>query len=281
VLAGVLADVDPEYLHDLRTSVRGIRSLLRLAGAGLVPEEQFARFAADFAWLGRLSAPLRDLDVSLRELAGGAGTDLSGLGDDLEPVRRHLARQRRRSLDAVRSGLRSPRGTALSGEWRAALDKLAAPQAVVAASTRTIAVAQAATAYRRIVKIAAPVSGSTEPDQLHRLRRRCKQMRYLMDAYASVYAVQAQRQVVSALKGLQDCLGEIQDVDVQRRQLADLAETMRRRDADVDTLLAIGALRDRLLRRDAAARRILERRLERFCSATTRARVAALGSADG
>jgi hypothetical protein len=56
---------------------------------------------------------------------------------------------------------------------------------------------------------------------------------------------------------------------------------MRRRDADVDTLLAIGALRDRLLRRDAAARRILERRLERFCSATTRARVAALGSADG
>jgi hypothetical protein len=67
---------------------------------------------------------------------------------------------------------------------------------------------------------------------------------------------------------------------VQRRQLVDLAEAIRRRDADVDALLAIGALRDRLLRRDAAARRILERRLEQFCSAPTRERVAALGSAD-
>jgi CHAD domain-containing protein len=278
VRPGVLADVDIEYLHEMRTSIRATRSLLRL-GAGLLPDESAARFAEEFAWLGRLTAPLRDLDVYLLELAGDGDTDLTGL-EDLEPLRRLLAGQRRRALSALRTGLESPRGVALSEQWHVALDYIGAP-GMPGPTTRAAAAELAQGAYRRIVKSARPVTDQTHPEELHRLRRRCKRMRYLLDGYASVYPREPHRKVLSALKSLQDCLGDIQDVDVQRRHLTELAAVMGRRGAAPDTLLAMGALRDRTLQRDLAARDVMARRLARFCGSKTRRRVADLGSADG
>jgi CHAD domain-containing protein len=103
-------------------------------------------------------------------------------------------------------------------------------------------------------------------------------MRYLLDSYGSVYAPGPRKDVLRALKSLQDCLGDIQDVDVQRAELSEIAGAMSRRGASTDAVLAVGALRDRTLRRDTAAREVLARRLERFCSAATRAQVRALGS---
>ncbi len=270
---GVLTDVDIEYLHELRTAVRATRSMLSLAG-GLLPRTEVERSAAEFAWLGRLTAPVRDLDVHLLELADGATADLSGLAD-LEPLRRHLLTRRRSALNALRVGLTSERGASLSGDWRRSLDLVAATQHP-APTTHDSAATQARAAYRRIVKAAAPVTPDTPADDLHRLRRRCKRMRYLLDGYESVYRPGPHREVLSALKKLQDCLGEIQDSDVQSRQLKEIAAVLTRRDVSVDTVLAMGALRERAMRRDAAARHDLAGRLQRFCAPSTLDAVRAL-----
>jgi CHAD domain-containing protein len=275
VRPGVLADVDTEFLHELRTSVRATRSLLRV-GAELMPDAEVTRFAGEFAWLGQLTAPLRDLDVALLELDGFGSTDLDGL-DDLDPLRRHLRGQRRRALAAVRAGLESPRGRALSGDWRATLDAVARRD-LPGPSTRAAAAVQARVAYRRIVKAAAGVTDHTHPDDLHRLRARCKHARYLLDGYAPVFEPGPHREVLGTLRGLQNCLGDIQDVFVQRARLAELAGVMTRR-GEAGTVLAIGALRDRARRRDAAARRTLAKRLGRVRSPATRALVAQLGGA--
>ena len=281
VRPGVLADLDPEFLHDLRTSVRGTRSLLRVS-RDIVPEAQVDRFAGEFAWLGRLTAPLRDLDVTLQELAGAGAVDLRGL-PNLDAVQRRLATQRRRALTSLRTAMQSPRGEELSTQWRAALTTLSAPDvtgATTSATTSAAAAAQARASYQHIVKAAASITDQTHPDELHRLRRRCKRMRYLLDAYASVYPAKPQRQVSSALKALQVCLGDIQDVHVQRRQLSDIAVALDQRGADTATLLAIGALLDRMHQRETAARLTLARRLARFCAPVTKARVRALGPVD-
>jgi len=123
------------------------------------------------------------------------------------------------------------------------------------------------------------VTDQTHPDELHGLRRRCKRMRYLLDGYASIYPRAPHRDVLAALKQLQDCLGDIQDVDVQRRSLAELASTLHRRGASAETILAIGAMRERILQRDAAARRTMDRRLARFCGPATRDHVVQLQAA--
>jgi CHAD domain-containing protein len=275
VRPGVLADIDIEYLHEMRASIRATRSLLRL-GAGLLPEGRTAHFAEEFRWLGRLTAPVRDLDVYLLDLAGQGDTDLTGL-TDLEPLRRLVAGQRRRALAALRAGLESARGQALSASWHAALDDIAARD-VPGPTARSAAAQFAHSAYRRIVKAARPVTDQTEPDHLHRLRRRCKRMRYLLEGYASVYEREPHREVLSALKSLQDCLGEIQDRDVQRRHIGELATALSRRSLAPETLLSMGALRDRTLHRDVETRRTMTRRLARFSGSKTRKQVAALAS---
>ncbi len=81
---GVLDDLDPEYLHDLRTAGRATRSILSLGGDALSGAGASERFAADFGWLGQLTTPLRDIDVYLNELAGRGAVQVSGL-DELEP----------------------------------------------------------------------------------------------------------------------------------------------------------------------------------------------------
>jgi CHAD domain-containing protein len=270
---GVLEDIDPEFLHELRTAVRATRSMLTLCGS-LIPNGHAERFAAEFAWLGAITTPVRDLDVNLLQLAGEDDLDLSGL-HDLDPLRQHLLRRRRIALRALRDEMRGPRGSRLVADWRAVLGRLVTAE-VPGPSTVSVAGAQARLAYRRIVKAAAPVTATTHADHLHSLRRRCKRMRYLLDGFASVYEPQAQRDVVSALKKLQDCLGDIQDSDVQRRQLATTAGRMVARAAPVDTVLAMGALQDRIARRDADARAQLTARLARFTSARTKARVDSL-----
>jgi CHAD domain-containing protein len=142
-----------------------------------------------------------------------------------------------------------------------------------------MAAAQLRSAYRRIVKAANAVTAHPPADELHQLRRHCKRMRYLLDGYESVYPAQPHRQVLATLKKLQDCLGDIQDSDVQRRQLAESTVALIRRGTPVDTVLALGALRERTSLRDAAARQDLTRWLRRVCGPVTRAHVDAVASA--
>jgi CHAD domain-containing protein len=276
VRAGVLDDVDPEYLHDLRTAVRATRSILRLGGEPLSGTAEWERFAAEFAWLGQLTTPLRDIDVYLEELAGRGELNVSGL-DDLDPLVTHLTRRRAHAVRAVRAGLRSDRGMRLSADWRCTLDGLASARAP-GLTTRDLAAQHARSAYRRIVRAAAPVTERTPPDHLHRLRRRCKQMRYLLDGYDSVYAPLPHRAVLSALKQLQNCLGDIQDSDVQRSQLADTAAALIVKGVPVATVLAMGALRDRNATREHAAREDLRQRLRVFTGREMTAHVAALAA---
>lgn len=273
VRPGALADIDIEYLHDMRAAIRAARSLVRL-GSDLIPEPRATRLIDDLTWLGRLTAPLRDLDVYMLEIAGEGHTDITGLGG-LESAYRLLTAKRRRALITLRAGLKSSRGLSISAALRDSVSQLAVVPAT-APATRETAGTLAHTAYRRIVKQARAITSQTDTDELHRLRRRCKQMRYLLDSFSSVYAPEPRRTVLTALKRLQDCLGEIQDVDVQHRHTIDLISALSRSEAPPETLLALGALHDRNMQRAVAARRLMDRRLMRFCGARTRRHVLAL-----
>ena len=71
-LPGTLADVDSEFLHDLRVAVRRTRSLQRELKA-VFPPAELARFRTEFRWLQEVTGPSRDLDVYLLEFDEFAG----------------------------------------------------------------------------------------------------------------------------------------------------------------------------------------------------------------
>lgn len=271
---GVLADTDPEYLHDLRVAARATRSLLEISGERL-PGELAARAVREFGWVGAVTSPLRDLDVTQAMLSGHAAVDVTDL-DGLDPLRELVHAQRRVALQRVRRELRSARATELERQWRRALDDLARSENLGDRTDR-FAAREADRLYLRIVRHAADTGGA-QTDDVHGLRVWVKQMRYLVDGFRSVYAAEPTTAVRKQLRGLQSRLGAVQDVAVYRRILAETTAGRAARDLPVPTLIAVGALGERVARAETDARLRVGRRLDEFSAPATAAAVADLAA---
>jgi len=276
-LAGTLADIDSEFLHDLRVAVRRTRSVLKLAGS-VLPARIVSRYRPEFKWLGDLTTPARDLDVYLLGYPAMTETLVAATAEQLGPFGGYLERQRAAAHDALTKGLRSARFAGLASGWRGDLDEL------TAAASRGPDVARFAAkrigrAHKRVLTDGAAIGATSPPAALHELRKRCKELRYLLEVFASLHSQAEQWRAVNELKALQDCLGEFQDNEVQHAELRDFAaRMMTERSAPADTLLAMGEIAATLARRQRAARAEFAGRFADFSSPRGRDRFAALST---
>lgn len=270
---GVLDDVDIEFLHDLRTSLTATRSILRLTD-DVLPGGLVERFGDDLRWLAHLTSPVRDLDLAILVVRGSGDVSTAGL-DGLAALDKRLAQQRRGALRAMHNGLTSARATTLIDNWRTVLTSISG-NGIHGVATAQVAADRAELAYRKIRHAAADVTPTMSADDLHALRRRCKRMRYLLEGLDGAYDAAARQNVLSALKKLQDQLGAIQDAHVHRTLLTEAARTLPHAAGSFETVLATGALVDRLDVAQAAARDALAERLATFIGKTTKEYVAAL-----
>ena len=104
--AGIIADIDTEFLHDYRVALRKIRSVLSLF-KGVYSDAQTQDLKARFSSLMAPTGPLRDLDVYLLER--GEFYDLlpASLHGGLDRMFAMFAAQRQDALDALSQHLRS------------------------------------------------------------------------------------------------------------------------------------------------------------------------------
>jgi CHAD domain-containing protein len=123
-------------------------------------------------------------------------------------------------------------------------------------SIRRVADARLWKAYRRVIRDGRAIGSGTPAEQLHRLRKDCKKLRYLLEFFASLYPSAHVKPMIRQLKQLLDNLGQFQDLHVQAEKLQGFARDMSAREqAELPLLLAIGALIGNLLERQQAARR--------------------------
>jgi CHAD domain-containing protein len=219
---------DPEELHDMRVATRRLRAALGLF-AGVLPVRAQV-FRDELGWLGRLLGEVRDLDVQQEGLAGlavaaadwsaGAGAEnhdpLAELAALLERERGAARTDMLAALDSVRwerlaKGLaamvqQGPPRRSLATRVPAAIGM---PDLVVA---RHGAVAKAAKRARK----------SGVVTDFHRLRIRCKRLRYALEFSSEVYGGRTSR-YVRHLTALQDELGLMQDAEVASVRLSELA----------------------------------------------------------
>jgi CHAD domain-containing protein len=271
---GTLRDIDTEFLHDLRIAVRWTRSALKLCGNAL-PDDLGARFRPEFRWLGDLSTPARDLDVYLLGFDGMVAGLVGATANELAPFRDYLLKSRAVAHRQLVRGLRSARFRRLTTDWRAALESVRpVPKGLTVAR---LADAQIATAHRRALRSGARVTASSPSQTLHDLRKRCKELRYLVEMFGSLHDPGQRWQAVRELKALQDCLGEFQDAEVQRDEIrAFAAQMLADHSAPAETLLAMGEIAAGLAVRQRAARDRFDRAFADFAGPASRARLAAL-----
>jgi CHAD domain-containing protein len=271
-VAGVAADIDTEFLHDVRVAVRRGRSALKVTAPALPAAEALA-VASALKWLGDLTTPTRDLDVyllGLDDLAAEVSTPGWNVSQ-LTPFRDFLVARRTKEHAALVRTLRGSRAKRAFAAWAAASSASPAgpasgssaasasiPRHATAGPIGAVATAAARRVFTRVIKSGGAIDAASPASDLHELRKRCKELRYTLEIFAGLYDPVAQRALVDDLKKLQDCLGEFQDTEVQQRAIRQFAEDMlagdRANSATVEAVMAMGRLADRLEERQRIAR---------------------------
>jgi CHAD domain-containing protein len=279
---GVLRDIDTEFLHDLRVSVRRTRSAIKLLG-DVLPGDLAAQFGPEFKWLGDLTTPTRDLDVHLLGFPAMTEHLLAAEPADLEPFRSFLARRRTREFKALAASMRTPKFRTLTEHWRKALVEVrddARPRrrrAALRVTAVDLAVTRTARVFRKAAAQGGAITQDSPPQSLHDLRKRCKDLRYLLEFFAPLYEPVGYKKVIGDLKQLQDCLGEFQDSEVQREEIRALAGAMLAdHAAPAATLLAMGEIAAKLALSQAQARADFSRRFAAFAGPEGQHRVRTL-----
>ena len=184
----LLAATDPEALHDLRIALRKLRSLLRPL-RGVPACDALQKQAAE---LGRISGPLRDLEVLLAHL--------QGLG-----MRDAVSRRQPRLLEGYRALLADDALPALFealDQWPQ-LWRQAAADAELAGLAKRV--------KRRLAKQQRRLGEAlVDPaHDRHRLRLLIKRVRYGAEAYPRLSGLSAN--TLARLKAAQSALGDWHD----------------------------------------------------------------------
>jgi CHAD domain-containing protein len=267
-LPGTLADLDTEFLHDLRVAVRRTRSVQR-EFQGVFPAARLERARRDFKRLQQITGAVRDLDVNLLEFDELAGP----LAAELEPLRGLLAARREAELRKMTRALRSAATRGALDRWSTLVGELDGEDA--GRPVEELSSHRIARVYRRMVQMGRAIDDSSPAEDLHDLRKKGKELRYLLELFGSLYPGEVTKPLVKALKALQDTLGRHQDREVQAAQLRELRDDLAAVAGGPAALMAVGLLVERLGADEAAARAEFGERFATFAGKDTRKQVKA------
>jgi CHAD domain-containing protein len=256
-MPGTRADIDSEFLHDLRVAVRRTRSALTQI-KGVFDEEVVTRFKEGFAWVGEITGPTRDMDVYLLGFEGFRNSLPKQYRSDLNPLRDFLVAHQKSEQRAMVRKLNSPHFRALLKDWREFL-KAPPPQVPLAENAvrpiKEVASRRIHKMYKLVLQEGLAITSDSAPEELHELRKSCKKLRYLMEFFQCLYPKKQIRPLIKELKKLLDNLGDFQDREVQAEKLREFGRQMKEEgEVPADTLLAMGMLVDGLLRSQQLAR---------------------------
>ncbi|MCU7813126.1 MAG: CHAD domain-containing protein [Candidatus Thiodiazotropha sp. (ex Notomyrtea botanica)] len=253
---GTKANLDSEFLHDLRVSTRRTRSAMSQIKAVFEPEE-LEPFKQGLAWIGQVTGPTRDLDVYLLEFDDYQASLPEAMRGDLEPFRTFLVEHHKQAQKELVKKLNSPHFRKVIKSWRAWLNESVAKKAKAPNATRPIASLadqRIHKLYDKVLKDGNKIKPKSEPELLHDLRKDCKKLRYLMEFFQSLYPKPQVRALIKELKIILDNLGAFQDLQVQAESLETLGQQMMEEGAPASALMAMGILVGQLLERQVQAR---------------------------
>ena len=191
---GAAVGDDPEFLHQLRVGTRRLRAALR-ASRKLWRNEDMRALRRELRRLSAVAGPARDWDVLHGKLP-------AHLKVRARPQRHAAHLEVQRVLPTL--ALRLPRakrdtGPPLAELARDVLERM----------------------HRKLLRRAQATEWS-DAERRHALRVRLRRLRYVAEFLAPVLPRADARPLIDGLKGLQDLLGDLNDIEVERRLLGKL-----------------------------------------------------------
>lgn len=222
---------DPDGVHQMRIGLRRLRAAISLFAEVLDPAETPA-IKAKLKWLTDELSPAREFEVFLTRVVTPVRqlhTRLAGM----QSLSHDLAGQHSAAVERARNAVRSERFRSLvldvaawleTGAWLDPAD--AGARARVAQPIGTMAAAQLTQRWKKIRKRARLLT-RLDPYRRHKLRIQAKKLRYAAEFFETVFpgkkAARRRKDFLVALRGMQDCLGDLNDIAVHENLMAEIA----------------------------------------------------------
>jgi CHAD domain-containing protein len=243
--AAVAGEIEP--IHQLRVASRRLRAAIEMF-SGVIHAGQAALLRRDLPWLAQSAGKVRECDVIGDTIRARAPKLEPKLAAMLPPLYSELEVSRTLALAALGEVLESAR-------FNTTMARLQKPRIRISASAAlgTAAAGILARMARAMSRAGAPLTESSMPEAVHRLRVRVKRTRYTLEMLATLGG-KRHRKALARLEELQDLLGSFNDTIIAIAWLIAYASA---EGAPAEAVLAAGAMAESLRRR--------ERKLARRC----------------
>lgn len=228
ILAG-----DPEGIHQMRIGLRRLRAAISLF-SDMVADAKAAPIKTDLKWLSNELGSAREFDVFLSKVVAPLQKHHARLAG-MRSLSRDLAERRDAAILRVTEAVASKRfrdltlnvaGWLETGGWREPRDKPLRERGET--SIETAARAQLSRRWKKIRKRGRRLA-ELDHRARHKLRIQAKKLRYATEFYKSVFTGKKKEKrcdaFLEALKDMQDCFGELNDIVVHERLTAGIAKT--------------------------------------------------------
>lgn len=228
---GLLADQDPEYVHQMRVALRRLGSAFKVFSP-VLPAHALQPPVADIRWLTQALGPLRDCDVFIENCMAPLTSQLQG-HRGLRTFERACARRRealQRAAARAVGSRRYQRFVLGLSAWLSSDDwhSLVEPEAARALRLPVTAYARSALTrrHKRVVERGRGLSHLSAA-KLHRLRVATKKLRYAATFFAGLYPDRRTGRPLGVLGDLQDALGGMNDCAVAERLIKEMRAASR------------------------------------------------------
>jgi inorganic triphosphatase YgiF len=228
---------DPEGVHQMRVGVRRLRAAISLF-SGLLRDPQTAAIKRELKWLTGELGPARELHVMLTRVVAPVRRR-HARSDGVVTLSKDLDERRAAAVKRAQDAVQSPRFRALAldvaawleaGQWTEPEDDLLRERGE--APIEAYAAAELDRRWRKIRKRGGRLA-QLDPASRHKLRIQAKKVRYASEFFAGVFpgkrAAKRRQKFLSALEGVQDCLGDLNDIAVHEDLMAAMARAASRR----------------------------------------------------
>ncbi len=214
--SGSINGRDTQFMHDYRVSIRKTRTALKQIN-DVLPQAVSTKYKKFFSMLGKLTTPVRDLDVFLLQLESYQRDFSKSEQQQLQALREYLLLSRAEAQKKYIEVLKSSQYRENIKQWSDYLEHSGMesfPPDKPSMAVYKLADELLWGAYQQAIKQGSAISRNSKAKTLHELRKTFKTLRYLMAFFLSMYPAGKMGELITALKALQDKLGKFNDLDV-------------------------------------------------------------------
>lgn len=223
---------DAEGIHQMRVGLRRLRAGISLF-SDIVADEKTKHIKAELKWLTNELGPAREFEVFLTRVVAPLGKQHARLVG-MRSLSHDLADQRESAIARGIAAVSSPRFRELTldcaawlevGDWREPQDEEL--RSLCEQPIEDVARTQLKKHWKKIRKRGRELA-DLDPHARHKLRIRVKKLRYATEFYRAVFPGKKQHKrraaFLAALKDLQDCFGELNDIFVHEKLTAGIVK---------------------------------------------------------